>query len=134
MWPKSRFDTTHRPTPQLSGKNLSLVYNALSKEPDSSSSSEDESGTDAEGVPTYSSEDMAKTQDNIAKLQLRLKEFDGIGYESYTGGSGTEAESEACPRTPGGPPSDAEEEEYVGPSECPRTADAEEEDVVDDGP
>lgn len=45
-----------------------------------------------------------------------------------TGCSGTEAESEPCPKTLGGAPTDAEEEDDVRPSECSRTA---EEDVID---
>lgn len=75
-------------------------------------------------------DEMAAMEDNIATLKAKLKEWN-YSNESDTGGSGTEAESEACPRAPGGSPTDAEEEDDVRPSECSRTADAAEEDLID---
>lgn len=122
-------------TPSVSGKSLSILRRSLTKDKDSSSSSEDESGVNAkgEGIPTYSNvfDEMAVMEDNIDSLKAsELKEWNNSN-ESDKGGSGTEIESETCPRTPGGAPTDAEEEDDVGPSECSRTADAAEEDVID---
>lgn len=79
----------------MSGKNLSIIYNTMLKELDSSSSSsssEDESGANAERVPKYSChlEEIATIEDDIAILELKVKENDFTGYESDTGGSGTE--------------------------------------------
>lgn len=75
-------------------------------------------------------DEMAAMEDNIATLKAKLNEWNN-SCESDTGGSGTVAESEACPRTPGGAPAVAEEEDNVEPSECSRTPDATEEDVID---
>lgn len=103
-----------KPTPLVSGKSVSLLRRSLEKDQESSSSSsEDESGSNAEGevIPSYLNvfDEMAAMEDNIATLKAKLKEWN-YSNESDTGGSGTEAESEACPRTPGGAPTDAEEE------------------------